>query len=92
VLLRCIASSAAALSVPAIARCVRANVQDVHHLRRELHYKETIPKIQNKYSQEKELRGQSQFSHLCVYERVIYSHDRSAYSAAGNVRTDPGNI
>ncbi len=28
-------------------------------------------------------RPQSQFSHSCVCERFIYSHDRSAYSAAG---------
>jgi hypothetical protein len=28
----------------------------------------------------------------CFYERFIYSHDRSAYSAAGNMWTDPGNI
>ncbi len=37
-------------------------------------------------------RPQSQFPHSCVYERFIYSHDRSAYSAAENVCTDPGNI
>jgi hypothetical protein len=35
---------------------------------------------------------QSQFPHSCVYERFMYSHDRSAYSAAGNMWTDPGNI
>ncbi len=35
---------------------------------------------------------QSQFPHSCVCERFIYSHDRSAYSAAGNMWTDPGNI
>ncbi len=28
-------------------------------------------------------RAQSQFPHSCVCERFIYSHDRSAYSAAG---------
>jgi hypothetical protein len=28
-------------------------------------------------------RPQSQFPHSCVGERFIYSHDRSAYSAAG---------
>jgi hypothetical protein len=37
-------------------------------------------------------RPQSQFPHSCVCERFIYSHDRSAYSAAGNMLTDPGNI
>jgi hypothetical protein len=35
---------------------------------------------------------QSQFPHSCVCERLIYSHDRSAYSAAGNMWTDPENI
>jgi hypothetical protein len=35
---------------------------------------------------------QSQFPHSCVGERFLYSHDQSAYSAAGNMWTDPGNI
>jgi hypothetical protein len=30
-------------------------------------------------------RPQSQFPHSCVCERFIYSHDRSAYSAAGYI-------
>jgi hypothetical protein len=34
----------------------------------------------------------SQFPHSFVCERFIYSHDRSAYSAAGNIWTDPWNI
>jgi hypothetical protein len=38
------------------------------------------------------VRPQSQFLHACVYERYICSHDRSAYSAAGNMWIDPGNI
>jgi hypothetical protein len=29
------------------------------------------------------VRPQSQFPHSCVCERFIYSHDQSAYSAAG---------
>jgi hypothetical protein len=33
-------------------------------------------------------RPQSQFPHSCVYERLICSHGRSAYSAAGNIWTD----
>jgi hypothetical protein len=37
---------------------------------------------------EKELRG----PHSCACERLIYSHDQSAYSAAGNMWTDPGNL
>ncbi len=36
-------------------------------------------------------RPQSQFPHSCVFERFIYSHDGSTYSAAGNMWTDPGN-
>jgi hypothetical protein len=42
---------------------------------------------------EKELRvHKSQFPHSCVFERLIYFHDRSAYSAAGNMWTDHKNI
>ena len=37
-------------------------------------------------------RPQSQFPHLCVCERIIYSHDGAAVSAGGNMWTDPGNI
>jgi hypothetical protein len=36
-------------------------------------------------------RPQSQCPHSCVCERFIYSHDGSAYSAAGNMWTDPGH-
>jgi hypothetical protein len=35
---------------------------------------------------------QSQFPHSCVCERIIYSHDGSAFSVGGNMWTDPGNI
>ncbi len=35
---------------------------------------------------------QSQFPHSCLCERFIYSHDRSPYSAGGNMQTDPGTI
>ncbi len=38
---------------------------------------------------------QSQFPHSphsCASERFIYSHDRSVYSPAENMWTDPGNI
>ena len=41
---------------------------------------------------EKEYRGLSQFPHSCVCEPIIYSHDGSAFSAGGNMWTDPGNI
>jgi hypothetical protein len=38
-------------------------------------------------------RSQSRFPHSCDCERFnLYSHLRSAYSAAGNMWTDPGNI
>jgi hypothetical protein len=37
-------------------------------------------------------RPQSQFPHSCVCERFIYFHDGSAYSAAGNMWIDRGNI
>jgi hypothetical protein len=36
--------------------------------------------------------SQSQFPHSCVCERIIYSHDGSAFSAGGNMWTDPGKI
>jgi hypothetical protein len=36
--------------------------------------------------------SQFQFPHSCVCERIIYSHDGSAFSAVGNMFTDPGNI
>ncbi len=34
--------------------------------------------------------SQSKFPHSCVCERIIYSHDGSAFSAGGNIWTDPG--
>ncbi len=34
--------------------------------------------------------SQSQFPHSCVCERFIYSQDRSAYSAGGNMKTALG--
>jgi hypothetical protein len=38
-------------------------------------------------------RPQSQFPHSCVCGRFLYSHHRSAYSAAGKYAwTDPGNV
>jgi hypothetical protein len=38
------------------------------------------------------VRPQSQFPHSSVGERFIYSHTRSAYSAAGKMWTNPANI
>jgi hypothetical protein len=39
-------------------------------------------------------RPQSQFPHSCIYERLIYSQDRSTYCIflQQNRQTDPGNI
>jgi hypothetical protein len=37
-------------------------------------------------------RPQSQFPHSCICKRFIYSHNRSACSAAGNMGNDPWNI
>jgi hypothetical protein len=37
-------------------------------------------------------RPHSQFPHSYVCKRFIYTHDRSAYSAAGNMLTHPGDI
>jgi len=48
-----------------------------------VHCKDKITKSPNKYSLKKNCRPQSQFSHSCVYARFIYSHKRSAFSAAG---------
>jgi hypothetical protein len=38
------------------------------------------------------LELQSQFPHSCVCERFLYTHDRFAYSAAGNMWSHLGNI
>jgi hypothetical protein len=40
----------------------------------------------------KEYRGLSPNFHIHVSERIIYSNDGSAFSAGGNMWTDPGNI
>jgi hypothetical protein len=36
--------------------------------------------------------SKSQFPHSCVCEGIIYFHDGSAYSPAGNMWTDPRTI
>jgi hypothetical protein len=48
-----------------------------------LHCKDTMPKIEKNNPRKGIVRPQSQFPHSCVCERFIYSHDQSAYSAAG---------
>ncbi len=47
------------------------------------HWKDTIPKILINIPRKGIARLQSQFLHSCVCERFIYSHEQSAYSAAG---------
>jgi hypothetical protein len=57
-----------------------------------LQCKEPIPKIWNKYSQERIARPQSQFPfHVSVSDLYIPTIELP-YSAAGNVWTDPGNL
>ncbi len=51
-----------------------------------------MPKIRNKYSQKGIARPQSQCPHSYVCEGFIYSNNQSAYSSAGNMWTDLGNI
>jgi hypothetical protein len=56
------------------------------------HCKDTIPKIRNKYFQERNgAASVPQFPHSCVCERFIYSHHRSAYSGAGIYVDECGN-
>jgi hypothetical protein len=40
----------------------------------------------------KVLSPSSDFRHSCICERFKYFKDQSAYSAAGNIWTDPGYI
>ncbi len=56
------------------------------------HCKDKMPKIWNKIPRKGISGPHSQFPHSCVCERIIYSHDGSAFSAGGNMWTDPGNI
>ncbi len=48
-----------------------------------VHCKDTIPKFETNNPRKRIAPPQSQFPHSYVCERFIYSHDRSAYSAAG---------
>jgi hypothetical protein len=64
------------------------------HACRFFKYREAECTAKNQYRKifpKKELRGYSPNFHILVSvcERFIYSHNRSAYSAAGNMSTDP---
>jgi hypothetical protein len=48
-----------------------------------IHSKDTIPKIQNKYSQKRNCPASAPTPTFMFCELFIYFHDRSAYSAAG---------
>ncbi len=60
---------------------------------RDTHCKEPLPKRRaKKQFPEKELRGHSSNFHILVSVSDLCIHIESAYSAAGNMWTDPGNI
>ncbi len=50
-----------------------------------LHCKDTVPKLRNKYSQKRNCVAFVPISTFLLCDRFIYSHDRSAYSAAENI-------
>jgi hypothetical protein len=66
----------------------------VHYFTVFPHCKKPIPKFRNKYSQKRNCTDTVLIStFMCLgCKWFIYSHHRSAYSAAGNMWTDPGNI
>ncbi len=57
----------------------------------DMHCKEPIPKIGYRFSQKRTCAATVPIPYSFVCERFIYSHNRSAYSSAGNMCTDPGN-
>jgi hypothetical protein len=53
-----------------------------------VHCKEPVPKIRNKYSQKRNCAATDSPNfqiHVSMSDLYIYSHDRYAYSAAGNM-------
>ncbi len=56
------------------------------------HCKKPKPKIGKNVPRRGIAQPQSQFPHSCFCERFIYPYDRSIYSVAGNMWTNPGNI
>ncbi len=68
-----------------------------YSLRMTIYYRKYTAKNQTKnwkqrFPRKGIARPQSPSPHSCVRGRFIYSHDRSAYYAAGNMWTDPGTI
>ncbi len=57
-----------------------------------LHCKDKCRKFETNIPRKGISGPQSQFPHSFVCERIIYSHDGSAFSAGGNMWTDLGNI
>ncbi len=54
-----------------------------------MHCKKKCRKIETNIPRKGISEPQSQFPHSCVCEQIIYSHDGSAFSAGGNMWTDP---
>jgi hypothetical protein len=55
----------------------------------DIHCKDKMPKFRLCIPFLGIARPQSQYSQSCVCERIIYSHDGSAFSAGGYMWTDP---
>ncbi len=78
-------------------KCARFCFENCHHVSNNqshpLHTAKTkCRKFETIIPRKGILGPQSQFPHSCVCERIIYYHDGSAFSAGGNMWTDPGNI
>ncbi len=67
---------------------IHVTVDDLYNpISLSLHCKYTVPKIRNKYSipRNKTARLRSPFLHLCICERFIYSHHRSAKAIGSQI-------